>query len=350
MQAPEFMSDGIHNDNPTCLLIVIVNYRTPNLTINCLHSLVSEVSTVPATKVVVVDNDSGDRSIAQISDAIAQNGWENWASLLPSARNGGYAYGNNLVIRSALQSSAPPPYFLLLNPDSEVRSGALKALIDFMGQNPNVGIAGSSFEGPEGKPWLMAFRFPTVWSELDSGLRLGIVSKLLSNWIIPCPMTDRACQVDWLPGASMIVRREVFESIGLMDEEYFLYFEETDFCLHAKRAGWSCWYVPQSRVMHLAGQSTGVTLKDGNLKRRPQYWFESRQRYFIKNHGVLYAAIADTAWILGFILWQFRRVLQGKPNGDPPQFLRDFIRNSVFLKTSSVTLPEQKLEVHRTVP
>jgi N-acetylglucosaminyl-diphospho-decaprenol L-rhamnosyltransferase len=145
-------------------------------------------------------------------------------------------------------------------------------------------------------------------------------------------MTGEEAQVDWLPGASMMIRREVFKSIGLMDEGYFLYYEETDFCLQARRANWSCWYVPQSRVMHIAGQSTGVTDRKAVPRRLPQYWFNSRRRYFTKNHGIFYAALADLAWTVGFVLWRLRRVVQRKPDTDPPKFLEDFLRNSVFLK------------------
>ena len=237
-----------------------------------------------------------------------------------------------MAIRPALQSSNPPPYFLLLNPDTEVRPGALKALVDFMERHPDVGIAGSSLECANGKLWPIAFRFPTVLSELNSGLRLGIVSKLLSNWVVARTMNNEESQVDWLPGASMMIRRQVFESVGLMDEQYFLYYEETDYCLQAKRAGWSCWYVPQSRVMHITGQSTGVTAKNVAPKRLPKYWFDSRKRYFVKNHGLLYATIVDLVWILGFTLWKIRQVIQRKPDSDPPNYLWDFIQNSVLIE------------------
>lgn len=138
----------------------------------------------------------------------------------------------------------------------------------------------------------------------------------------------------------MMVRREVFESVGLMDEGYFLYYEETDFCLQAKRAGWSCWHVPQSRVMHILGQSTGVTATNQQPKRLPQYWFDSRRRYFLKNHGWLYAAMVDVSWLVGFSLWRARRILQRKPDADPPELLGDSIRNSVFLKRG---IPSQEL-------
>ena len=326
------MFGEIQLDSSTIVLVVIVNYRTPILTINCLRSLVSEVQSSPGTRVAVVDNDSGDRSLEQIGTAIETEGWGNWVSLIPSDHNGGYAFGNNVVIRPVLESSNLPLYFLLLNPDTQVHPGAIKALVDFMEKHPDVGIAGSSFEEADGTPWPIAFRFPTVLSEMDSGLRLGVVTRLLSNWVVTRTMTDEEAQVDWLPGASMLIRPEVFKSVGLMDEGYFLYCEETDFCLQARRAGWSCWYVPQSRVMHIAGQSTGVTDRKLPPKRLPQYWFDSRRRYFVKNHGLLYAGLADAVWIFGFVLWRARRVIQRKPDTDPPKLLKDFLRNSVFLK------------------
>ncbi len=326
------MSSQTQSRDYPSLLVVIVNYRTPKLTINCLHSLSNEVKTLSGVRVAVVDNASGDNSLEQINTAIQTEGWQEWVSLIPSQHNGGYAFGNNLAIRPALASPNPPEYFYLLNPDTEVRPGALKTLLDFTEQHPQVGIAGSSLEVEAGKLWPIAFRFPTILSELDAGLRLGLASKLLSNWVVSRTMNDQACQVDWLPGASMMIRREVFESVGLMDEGYFLYYEETDYCLQARKAGWSCWYVPQSRVMHIAGQSTGVTENTSKNKRLPKYLFESRQRYFVKNHGWLYAALADAVWIVSFSLWRIRRFIQRKPDIDPQHYLWDFIRNSVLFK------------------
>lgn len=328
------MSAQIQQHCPTDLLVVILNYRTPDLTIDCLRSLVTEVESLPGTRVVVSDNASGDGSVEKISAAINTQGWSNWVSLMPLERNGGYAFGNNAVIRPALESAAPPTYFLLLNPDTIVRPGALKALVDFMDQHPQAGIAGSRLEYPDGTPQCSAFRFHTLLSELDAGLRLGVVSNLLAQWVVAPPIPETICQTDWVAGASMIVRRELFEQVGLLDEKYFMYYEEMDFCLQAKRAGWTCWYVPSSRVIHLVGQSSGVTDTKRPPKRRPQYWFDSRRRYFVKNYGWLYAALADALWIFGFSLWRLRRVIQRKPDSDPPKFLGDFIRNSVFLKGS----------------
>jgi hypothetical protein len=326
------MSDAIQPTSQSRLTIVIVNYRTASLTIDCLRSLVDEVRSLPGTHVAVTDNDSGDGSVEQIRAAIETEGWGEWVSLMPLERNGGFAYGNNAAIRPALQSTNPPPYILLLNPDTIVRPGAIKALVDFMNEHPDVGIAGSRLEDPDGTPQYSAFRFHTVFSELDYGLRLGIVSKLLTRWNATLPISEHACQTDWVAGASMLIRREVFETAGLMDEEYFMYYEEMDFCLQAKKAGWNCWYVPQSHVVHLVGQSSGVTDTKRAPKRLPQYWFDSRRRYFVKNYGWLYTALADASWASGFALWSLRRVIQRKPDDEPPKLLSDFLRNSVFFK------------------
>lgn len=313
------------------VLIVIVNYRTPTLTVNCLRSLAPTASSLPNIQVKVVDNASGDDSIEVIEQAIVTEGWQNWAALLPADRNGGFSYGNNFAIRPALASPHPPDYVWLLNSDTEIRLGALQALLEFMQNRPKVGISGSRFEEPNGTVWPIAFRFPSIFSELEAGFRLGLLSKLLAHWRVAQVMSDQPAQVGWLPGASLLIRRSVFESIGLMDEGYFLYFEETDFCLQAVRSGWECWYVPASHVMHLAGQSTGVTAATDQPKRLPQYWFNSRRRYFVKNHGRLYAAIGDGVWLLGFASWRVRRLIQRRPDGDPPYLLQDFLHNSAIL-------------------
>ncbi|MGI0484801.1 glycosyltransferase family 2 protein [Pantanalinema rosaneae CENA516] len=320
------------------LLVAIVNYRTADLTIQCLRSLVHEVATLPGMQVVVVDNASGDGSADKIAAAIATAGWD-WATLLPSEINGGFAYGNNAAIRPALESPNPPPYFMLLNPDTEVRPQALKTMIDFLDTHPDVGIVGSGIETVDGSLWPVTFRFPSIFSELDGGLRIGFVSRLLSPWVIAQEMTDAAQPVDWLPGAGMMIRRQVFEQAGLMDEGYFLYYEETDFCLQAKRAGWTCWYLPQSRIMHISGQSTGVTGNHGAPKRQPKYLFDSRRHYFVKNHGWLYAVLCDIVWVIGFMVWRCRRMIQRKPDLDPPYMLWDFCQNSILLSPVMKFMP-----------
>ena len=311
--------------------IIILNYRTADLTIECLRSLVDEIQQIPA-RVLVPDNASGDGSVEKIKAAIASEGWKIWASVLPLGRNGGYAFGNNAGIRSFLESPDPPELIHLLNPDTTVRRGAVKVLAEFMTEHPKVGIVGSQLEDGKGARQASGFRFHTLFSELDGGLRLGLVSKLIAHRAVVLPASTVAWQVEWVSGASMMVRRPVFDSIGLLDEGYFLYFEEVDFARRAAQAGWECWVEPRSRIVHVQAAATEVDGPKSKEKRRPTYWFDSRRRYFVKHHGPAYAMAADALWATGYLTWRARRILQGKPDPDPPKLLRDFILNSVFAK------------------
>jgi N-acetylglucosaminyl-diphospho-decaprenol L-rhamnosyltransferase len=308
------------------LSIIIVNYRTAELVIACLRSLADEVRALGDCRVVVVDGASGDDSVARIATAIQSEHWDSWVELMPLEKNLGFAAGNNAALRPLLASSSPPDYVLLLNPDTVVRPHAVRTLVEFMNDHPKVGIAGSRLENPNGTPQCSAFRFHSVLSELEGGLRLGIVSRLLRNRLVAPPVSDEQHATDWVAGASMIVRHAVFADIGLMDEAYFLYFEEVDFCLRARCAGWHCWYVPGSRVVHLVGQSSGVTGANRRARPMPRYWFDSRQRYFFKNHGRVYLWMTNVVWTVCYLLWQIRRRVQRKPDTDPPGLLWDFIR------------------------
>lgn len=314
------------------LCIVIVNYRSAQLAIDCLASLAPQIGDVAGAHVVLTDNASGDGSLEVLRAAIAEHGWATWVELMPLPRNGGFAYGNNAAIRPAFETPGvePPRYVLLLNPDTIARAGALARLVEFMDAHPEVGIAGSRLEYPDGEQHASRYRFPSILGEVEGGVRLGLVTRLLHEHMVAPPLVLHAHPIDWVAGASMIVRREVFESIGFMDEGYFLYYEEVDFCLRARRAGWPCWYVPDSRVAHLVGRSSGLTNLKEPARRRPRYWFESRRRYFVKNHGRAYAFCADVAFAVCFGLWRIRRVLQRKPDPDPPRMWSDFVRFNFF--------------------
>lgn len=126
----------------------------------------------------------------------------------------------------------------------------------------------------------------------------------------------------------MIIRSDVFDDIGVLDEGYYTHYEDVDFCFNARKAGWAVWYVPESRVTHFVGQSTGITVK--NPKRFPPYFFGARRRYFLKNHGAFRAALADAGLICGLSMWRLR-VLFGERDWTPPHFLLDAIRYSVFV-------------------
>ena len=314
------------------VLVVIVNYRTPDLTVDCLRSLEDALRTLPNLKIVVTDNASGDDSVSRIQEFVDLPTTDRRITFMPLPDNGGFAYGNNCAIRPALEAGNPPKYVLLLNPDTIVRPNAISALIAFMNENTKIGIAGSRLEDHDGTPQRSAFRFPSIASELENSCKWGLISRLFASRVVAPPVVDDNIRTDWIAGASMLIRREVFDDIGLMDEGFFMYFEEVDFCLRAKQAGWPCWYVPESRVVHLVGQASGVTDTKVAPKRRPKYWFDSRKKYFLKNKGKVYTLLADVAFMFGLISWKLRRRLQRKPEVFPPHMLGDFFRNSVLMR------------------
>jgi N-acetylglucosaminyl-diphospho-decaprenol L-rhamnosyltransferase len=312
------------------LHICIVNWRTAVMAINCLRSIADERSNA-RVRVVVVDNASGDGSDAQILGEVHRNGWEDWVEVISSGRNGGFAYGNNLAIRAALAADPGAPFVLLLNPDTLVRPGALRILLDFMANHPQAGLAGGRSEDSDGTPQHCAFRFMSPASEFAAYARVGVVDRILARWKVTLGIPVVARPVDWVSGAVLMIRRDVIDQIGLLDEGYFLYFEETDFILRARKAGWTCWHVPESRVVHFVGQSSGVNSRNAAPRRLPVYWFESRRRYFTLNHGRLYAVLADAGAMAGHLVWQARQLIRRLPAADPPNFVGDLWRHGAIL-------------------
>jgi GT2 family glycosyltransferase len=314
------------------VLAVVLNYRTPDLAVQCLESLQREVEKVGSMHVVVTDNDSGDGSVEIIGNTIKANQW-GWCTLIPLQENGGYCFGNNAGIRPYLYSDDPPEYVLLVNPDAYVHDNAVRALLGFMDSHPHVGIAGARVEDPTGQQSHSAFRFPSPTTELIEGFNLGMLDRLAKKRVPRYELLDEGpVQVDWVTGAAMMIRKEVFDDIGLLDEGYFLYFDEVDFCLRARRAGWLAYYVPESAVVHLEGVATGLENQRKGQPRFPDYWFTSRRRFFIKNHGRLYAMLADAAFLGGYTTYRVRRIIQRQGDKDPPHFWWDFLRNSTFAK------------------
>lgn len=315
------------------IAIVIVNYRTAQLTIDCLASIHADRQGAYPLRVIVADNDSQDGSLECLAAAIAQNDWGSWVSLRPLPRNGGFAYGNNRVIAEVLRGPQPAEYLWLLNPDTLVRRGATAALADFLADHPEVGIVGSRLEEADGTPQVSAFRDHSVISELLDGMRLGILDACLAKWLVAPPATAiTPVPTDWVSGASLMVRREVLTQIGLLDEGFFMYYEEVDLCLRARRAGWQCWHVPASRVAHFTGAASASPASGGRERRRPHYWFASRRRFFGKHYGKLTLMLADCAWMAGRSSWLLRNYIQRKPDPSPPHLLADFFRQSFFCK------------------
>lgn len=315
------------------VVVIIVNYRSADLTIGALASLERELERVAPAQVVVVDNDSPDDSFERLSATVVERGWSDWVSVFASGHNGGFAMGNNFGLARADERWGPARYVYWLNPDTVVRPFAVVELVGFLERHPDVGIVGSRLVDERGIPQHSAFRFPSVLGELEASACIGPLSRLLDRWVIAPPIPDAPTQCDWVSGASMMVRRELLDTVGSLDERYFMYFEEVDLMLRARRAGWSCWYVPASEVVHYAGQSSGVTDPRRGRRRRPGYWFESRRRYMLTHLGRPQAVLADVALTLGHVVMRSRCFIEGRSAESPEHFLRDLARHALRLDT-----------------
>jgi N-acetylglucosaminyl-diphospho-decaprenol L-rhamnosyltransferase len=304
----------------------VVNYRTPELAARCVTCLLGQLRPLGSHRVYLVDNASGDNSLEHFRRAGEHQGWCDSVAVVAAPRNGGYGYGINLAWRRTQTQAEPPDYLYVINSDAFVDPGSLARLVDFMDANPGAGIAGSRIHGPDGATQVAAFRFPSLLGELEQALRLGLATRLLCKQRIAMPEPAASCEVDWISGSSMLIRRQVFEQIGAFDEEFFLYFEETDFCRSARRSGWKVWYVADAPVTHLGSVSTGL----GDASRRmPSYWFDSRHRYLLKHHGRAYAALCDGALLAGTTLWRIKQRLLRRDGKDRPRLLRDLLASTL---------------------
>ncbi len=314
------------------LLVIILNYQTTRFTIDCLQSLEPEIAAQPEAAVVVVENGSGHEAEQDLRRVIAERAWDSWVELIPLDRNLGFTAGNNLPIRRAMESPDPPEYILMLNSDTVVLPGAIGALVHFMDQHPAAGIAGSRLEAPCGSAQGSPFRFHNIASELERGLAMGPFSRIVSGWTVYRQKPLQAAPVDWVAGASMILRSAMIANIGLLDERFFAYFEDMDYCLAARKRGWETWYVPQSRIVHFEGRSSG--LRPDSDTRPPAYWFQARRRYFLKNCGVLYTVLTDGALIMACALGWFYAIIRRRNGRGALAKLRESIRHSVFVAGS----------------
>lgn len=312
------------------LWVIIVNYRTPALAIACLASLSDEIVCLPGSKVMVVDNDSGDGSVASISRAIAEQNWGRWAEVVPMARNGGFAFGNNAGLSAALAAVDGPDFILLLNPDTVVKPLLLATLVAFMEAHPRCGIAGCRIEDSDGSVGCSAHNFPSPVSEFEQGLRFGPVSRWLGKYVVSPSLPSVAHRCDWVSGACLMLRRDVLEQVGLMDEGYFLYFEEVDYCRLSALHGWEIWFTPDTGVVHLEGASTGI---DDRRKRRAGYWYDSRRRFFTRHYGVAGLLLADLLWVVGRVGYLVRMVLtptEKSRHCEPLGYARDLLLGDLY--------------------
>lgn len=304
------------------VLTLIVNWRTADMTLRAAEAALVAMEGIDGG-ITIIDNDSGDGSYETLSQEVTARGWGR-VRVLQSGHNGGFGAGNNVGIRAGLPEGRPD-FVLTLNSDAFPAPGAIKALLTHLLAYPEAGFAGSYIHGPEGEPHLTTFRFPSIASEFEGAARIGPISRLLRHRAVPIPVPGHARPVDWLAGASLMMRMDALDQIGLFDESFFLYFEETDLCLRLARTGSEVHFVRDSEVMHLGSVSTGMK----EWREVPGYWFDSRWHYFVKNHGRIYALAATATHAAGGILHRMRCLVTGAKKGDPPKFLRTLVAHDL---------------------
>ena len=266
------------------LAVVIVSWNVRDLLAACLRSLSQDLSrSGMSAEVWVVDNASTDGSPQMVRE-----GFPN-VHLLESPENLGFAAGNNLALHDILDRPAAntdrPTYLWLLNPDTEVETGATAALMAALEAHPRSAVAGAKLLYPDGRLQQSAFRFPGL-GQLAFEL-FPLPARLYDtplNGRYPRRLYDgrHPFPIDHPLGAAMMVRVEAVARVGLMDEGYRMYCEEIDWCWRMRRAGWQALCVPAARVIHHAGQSTAQV----RISSFVNLW-TSRARLYGRHHGPL---------------------------------------------------------------
>jgi GT2 family glycosyltransferase len=291
--------------------VVIVNYRTPRLTMECLHSLRHEKILLPKLLAYVVDGGSGDGSAAELAEATGRSEYKNWVSFLPLATNGGFGWANNQAILTFANQSNPPEFVHLLNPDTLVESHAVEALVGELCAHPRCAAAGSQLVDVTRRPGASAFRFPSIGREFTTAAQSESLGRLfgIKSTIIT---SNEATEVDWVTGASAMFRLEALRDSGLFDDGFFLYFDEVELMHRLRKRGWTVRHVPASLVMHLEGASTGIG-ESVKIRRLPDYWYHSRRRYFALTGGRSTVILANLAIVFGRFFAVFKTLI--RPSG-----------------------------------
>lgn len=292
--------------------VVILNWRSAPMTLRAAEAAVTAMAGIPGT-ITLVDNDSGDGSFEAMSDHAEAQSWtaDERLRVLQSGRNGGFGAGNNAALR--VPPHHPADFVLVVNSDAFLAPDTIGAMRDYLQAHPRVGLLGCCVMGEHGNHHTTHFRFPTAAGELEDSARTGPLSKLLRGAVVTLPMPQQAGPVDWVAGAALMIRAEVLAEVGGFDEAFFLYYEETDLCLRAARAGWPTHYLPDVHVVHIGSVSTGM--RGWTLP--PDYWFASREQYYRQNHGRAYAVLTLAAHLTGLAIRRLRG-LMGRPDPSFP--------------------------------
>ncbi|NLE99960.1 MAG: glycosyltransferase family 2 protein, partial [Anaerolineales bacterium] len=266
--------------------VVIVSWNVRSLLSRCLRSLADAGRSLD---VIVVDNGSSDGSAAMVQAEFPA------ARLIANADNRGFAAANNQGI-----ALAEGRYVLLLNPDTEVVGDALATMVDYAEAHSDVAVVGPRLLGPDGSPQHSRYRFPTLATALFESTWLQPVAprRILEHYHALDLTDDRPVDVDWVRGAALLARRQAVEQIGLLDERFFMYSEELDWCRRFRDAGWRVVYFPAAQVVHYEGKSSEQVAPARHI-----YFQTSKVRYFRKHHGRAAAGFLR-GFLLGAYVWQ----------------------------------------------
>lgn len=232
------------------LSIVIVNYNTPELTIQVVNSVLTNTKGI-RFEIILVDNASKDKSLSTFKKHFAK---EKKVDIVASKINLGFAGGNNLGI-----SKSNGKYILLLNSDTLVKSDVIKEMVAWMDSHKNVGISTCKLLNEDGSLQPTGGYFPTlsrVFAWMFFVDDIPLVNNLFKSFHPHVQHYQASHKQDWITGAFFLMRREVVQDVGMFDEKYFMYVEEVDLCYRAKDK-WEVWYLPKWSIVHLGGASSG---------------------------------------------------------------------------------------------
>jgi len=289
------------------LLVVIINYKTPELTSQAVLTVIPQLG--ENDKICLVDNLSDDNSIEYLTQFIEHNDFQTKVNLIASPINGGFSAGNNIGIKSE-----EAKYYLLLNSDAYLKEQAIEKLIGKVQQSSLIGIVAPQLIWEGGKQQTSCFYYLTPVNSFLNSVNTGFISRLFSLFGInevAIPLAKhKESKPEWLSFACILLRGSLIQDIGLMDEGYFMYYEDMDYCHRANIAGWKLAYMHEAKVVHLNQGASNQEV----IKRLPEYYFKSRSRYFLKFYGHIGLLLANLIWSFGRLISVFREIIEMKPS------------------------------------
>jgi GT2 family glycosyltransferase len=271
--------------------IIIVNYNTRDLTLQCLHSIY-EKTTGLSFEVIVVDNASSDDSVKQIGLEFPQ------VTLIKSTVNLGFGRANNLGYEHSTGD-----YIFLLNSDTVLINNAIEILWQFLNNHVDVAIVGGQLFEKDGlePTHSYSYVFPSLLMELDILLR-GRITRRIEKKMIKFIAADGFVSVAYITGADMMLRRSDIQQYGFFNPSFFLYFEETELSYRYHRNGRISVFLPAAKIIHLAGGSFSLA------KARSKFYVEGRRNYYKITHSILYHKMTNFIWQITYITEVIRNV------------------------------------------